>query len=74
MESCNECGLSFDGFSDFQEADVIDCYRVEFKVKTMSMAINPSLLVGNTGNKAGSNVEHVSRGGSGSSYSNMLQQ
>ena len=36
VESGNECGLSLDGFHDFQEGDEIECYRVELQAKTLA--------------------------------------
>ncbi len=37
IDSGNECGLSLDKFSNFQEHDEIECYRVEFRQKPLHL-------------------------------------
>jgi len=38
VESGNECGLSLEEFSDFQEGDEVQCVRVEWKAKSLQIA------------------------------------
>merc|ERR1719329_336066 len=67
VDSGNECGLSLQGFTDFREGDVLECYRVDWRVKTMTMAADPSL-----GSHSGVSGSNKDSNRTASTYSNRL--
>jgi translation initiation factor IF-2 len=46
-----ECGLSLESYSEFQEGDVIECYKIEHGVKIMRVHDDANTGRGEQGNK-----------------------
>ena len=45
MESGNECGLTLDGYSDYQEGDQIECLKVVWKTTTEAVLPGTSGMI-----------------------------